>query len=681
HRPLNDATSNRRMTLTRKKAPPLTSRRRNPGDERRCLVFGLLLTLLAAVLTVFPPAGLRYLDGRLYDSMLQSLPEGPVHPLPGIVAIDDRSLAMHGQWPWSRRQLAVLLQNIHDLGASVIGLDVVLAEADRCSVRQVLSELHRQTGQPLPGDWAGLPDNDEMLARTLTGAPVTLGYKFLFHPPEKESKSKWLHPLDGLVVRETPGYACKLRQASRALCNLPLFSRSATSSGFINVGSDPDGVLRRVPLFMRYHGRWYPDLALACLIMHSGQGEVAVTSDRDGLGVRWNGRQIPLDPAGNLLLRYRGTGRTFPFYAAADILAGRIPAGALKDKIVFVGASASGLGDLHLTPLDKRFPGPEVHATVVDNLMSGNFLHRPGWANGAQLFGVLVLGILLSLAMALGSSAAGFAVAGLTAGLVWVGFHWLLQVQGVVLSPLMPLLTLLIVFSGLSTLNFGYAEHKARQRRQALIKAQDTTILRLAALAETRDPETGRHLQRTQGYVRALARELRRHPRYAGMLDATGINLLSKCAPLHDIGKVGIPDHILLKPGRLTPEEFEAMKAHTVIGARVLDATAEDLETQEDDGYLVVARQIALSHHERWDGSGYPHGLKGGDIPLAGRLMALADVYDALTSKRTYKEAFSHEKAKRIIVEEMGKHFDPDLVRAFLTVEENFCKIARRFRE
>lgn len=432
------------------------------------------------------------------------------------------------------------------------------------------------------------------------------------------------HPLDGLIVRETPGYACKPRQASRVLCNLPLFSRSATSSGFINVGSDPDGVVRRVPLFMNYRNRWYPDLALACLIMHSGQGKVAVTSDRDGLGVRWNGRQIPLDPAANLLLRYRGTGRTFPFYAAADILAGRIPPEALKDKIVFVGASASGLGDLHLTPLDKRFPGPEVHATVVDNLMSGDFLHRPGWADGAQLFGVLLLGILLSLAMALGNSAAGFAVAGLTAGLVWVGFHWLLQVQGVVLSPLMPLLTLLIVFSGLSALNFGYA----------------------------------------------------------GMLDATAINLLSKCAPLHDIGKVGIPDHILLKPGRLTPEEFEAMKAHTVIGARVLDATADDLGMpEEDDGYLVVARQIALNHHERWDGSGYPHRLKGDDIPLAGRLMALADVYDALTSKRPYKEAFPHEKARKIILEENGKHFDPDVVRAFLTLEGNFQAIAEKFKE
>lgn len=669
------------MAFNKKDSRSYPPRKVSTSDQRRCLAFGLLLTGLAVLLTIYPPAVIRYLGGRLYDSLLQSLPTGNAHPLPVIVAIDDKSLAAYGQWPWPRLRLADLLRKIDALGASGIGLDLLLAEPDRCSIEKILAELEREGGKPLIADLKRIPNSDNVLARTMAKSPVALGYKFLFRPIEKESEGQWLHPLSNPILREAPGYPCSVLKATGTICNIPVVSRSASTSGFINVGSDPDGVLRRVPLFMRYRDRFYPGLALACLIMNSGQGEIVVTSDADGIIVSWNGRQIPLDARGNLLLRYRGGRRTFPFYSAADILDGRLPSQELKDKIVFIGASASGLGDLHLSPVDNRFPGTEVHATVVDNLMNDNFLYRPGWANGAEMFLVLVLGTLLALAMAFGSSAAGFAGASVTALIVIFMFRWLLHAWGMALSPLMPLVTLLILFSGLSILNFGYAEQKARRRRLALISAQDTTILRLAALAETRDPETGRHLQRTQRYVRALAHELSRHSRYTRQLDVARIELLSKCAPLHDIGKVGIPDHILLKPGRLTADELEAMKAHTLIGAKVLGGTVDGLMPKVGDDYLDLARQITLSHHERWDGGGYPHGLKGSDIPLAGRIMALADVYDALTSNRPYKPVFSHDKARQIIIEENGKQFDPDLVQAFLTLEETFQAISEKFRE
>jgi response regulator RpfG family c-di-GMP phosphodiesterase len=139
---------------------------------------------------------------------------------------------------------------------------------------------------------------------------------------------------------------------------------------------------------------------------------------------------------------------------------------------------------------------------------------------------------------------------------------------------------------------------------------------------------------------------------------------------------VGIPDHILLKQGKLTPEEFDMIKDHTLIGARVLNGTVDGFTTEEGMGYLELSREIAVSHHERWDGTGYPLGLKGVGIPLAGRIMALADVYDALTSKRLYKPAFLHEKAREIIVRERGSHFDPDVVQAFLRVEDAFQAIA-----
>ena len=208
---------------------------------------------------------------------------------------------------------------------------------------------------------------------------------------------------------------------------------------------------------------------------------------------------------------------------------------------------------------------------------------------------------------------------------------------------------------------------------------QDVVVLAMASLGETRDNETGNHLRRTQHYVRCLAEHLRDHPRFAATLTPEAIRLLFKSAPMHDIGKVGIPDAILLKPGRLTPEEFEIMKTHTTLGFEAIHRA--ELSLGEDLPFLRFAKEIALSHQEKWDGSGYPQGLAGDDIPVSARLMALADVYDALISARVYKAAFSHEEARRIIVEGRGHHFDPDVVDAFLASEASFMAIARRFAD
>jgi response regulator RpfG family c-di-GMP phosphodiesterase len=221
-------------------------------------------------------------------------------------------------------------------------------------------------------------------------------------------------------------------------------------------------------------------------------------------------------------------------------------------------------------------------------------------------------------------------------------------------------------------------EQKVLERTKELQKTQDVTILSLSALAETRDPETGAHINRTRRYVKLLAETLRKHPKYKDELDNDEIiDLLYRSAPLHDIGKVGIADAILLKPGPLTGVEFEEMKKHPVIGGDSLKWAEKQLGS---NSFLRYAREIAYNHHEKWDGSGYPKGLAEENIPLSGRLMALADVYDALINKRVYKEAFSHEKSKEIITKGRGQHFDPDIVDAFLETENQFHDIATRFR-
>ncbi|MFQ5896461.1 MAG: HD-GYP domain-containing protein [Nitrospinota bacterium] len=212
-------------------------------------------------------------------------------------------------------------------------------------------------------------------------------------------------------------------------------------------------------------------------------------------------------------------------------------------------------------------------------------------------------------------------------------------------------------------------EQEVEARTQRIEQVRDVSIFSLARLAESRDKMTGRHLERIQAYSRLLAEALAQHPRYAGYIDREYLEDLERSSPLHDIGKVGIPDHILLKAGRLTPSEFKTMKMHVLIGGDTLRRAEQNVK---GESFLTLGKEIAYSHHERWDGGGYLRGLKGQQIPLSGRIVALADVYDALTSKRVYKEAADHAEARELIVREAGQHLDPEVVEAFLKVEPLF---------
>jgi len=204
------------------------------------------------------------------------------------------------------------------------------------------------------------------------------------------------------------------------------------------------------------------------------------------------------------------------------------------------------------------------------------------------------------------------------------------------------------------------------------LETRDVAIFAMARLAESRDPETGEHLDRMRNYCRILAQHMAEWPAYRGTITPDFVRLIYLTSPLHDIGKVGIPDSVLLKPGRLSDREFEIMKSHTTIGAETLNTA---IRQYPGVAYLRLARDIALTHHERFDGSGYPSGLKASAIPLCGRLAALADVYDALTSQRIYKQAFAHEIARSMIVDEAGQHFDPHVVQAFVECEDRFVTL------
>jgi putative two-component system response regulator len=221
-------------------------------------------------------------------------------------------------------------------------------------------------------------------------------------------------------------------------------------------------------------------------------------------------------------------------------------------------------------------------------------------------------------------------------------------------------------------------EQRVRGRTEELSRTQDAAIMAMACLAEARDHATGQHILRTQHYMETLARQLQHHPRFYTYLNETTIELLYKSAPLHDMGKVAIADHILFKKGELTPEEWEEMRQHPRYGH---DALLRAEQHVGSTPFLKLAREIAYTHHEKWDGTGYPQGLQGDAIPIPGRLMALADTYDGLVNPRVNKNALSHTQAVRTISEGRGSHFDPDVVDAFLAVASHFESIAARFRD
>lgn len=648
----------------------------------KLFIYGGLITLVLAVCSFFPPSFIQYANNKSYDFIVQTLPVPQGSGIPLIVGIDDKSLAEYGQWPWPRYLMAQLISKIGSYGAAGIAVDILFPEPDRTSLSVVYGEMTREWGVSFPGPEQINPllDNDQVFNNALSSTPSVLGYQFVFDN-EISSKEKILHPLKHTFRKQAHTRKCHLLSPKDAIHSLPLLMDAAGSSGFTNALTDNDGVLRRVPLVMEYNNKIYPSLALASVIHAFGNKQVKIQAGKDGFYIDWEKRPIPMDCSGFYLVRYRGIDNPFLHVSAADILSDRKSASIFNGKVVLIGVTASGANDRHLSSLGKMIHGTEIHASIIDDILIGDFIKRPAWASGAELAFLVAAGLLSSIALALGGALwcflftliAGFSTAAL--------FYWILLTYGIFLSPFMPILILVINFALLNTIKYSFEEIKVQQRNQELIMSQDVAILCLSSLVEARDNETGHHILRTQRYVQTLAKKMQNQKKYKKILNNQTIEWLFKSAPLHDIGKVGIPDRILNKPGKLTTDEFEIMKTHTVIGGKTIQKSKEMHVGKIDIPYLKYAYDVAISHHEKWDGSGYPYGLSGDDIPLSGRLMALADVYDALVSKRVYKAAFSHEKAREIILDAKGKHFDPDVVDAFTAEEEAFQGICRELAD
>ena len=540
------------------------------------------------------------------------------------------------------------------MGAATVALDMVFAEPDRDGQR-----------------------SDDALAAYLREGRVVLGNAMRFDDPSPEGSACVLHPVGLALVHagEDTGEAPYFH-ATNVVCNLPELARAAGASGFMNAAPDADGILRRVPLVMEFDGRVYPSLALAATMAATGSRDPVLRISNVNTASLSVGKFVaPVDGRANALVRYRGKKQTFQYISAADVMTGRVPEGTLQDKVVFVGTTALGTREVVATPLDTLFVGVEVQATVADNLLQQDFLRRSQLGTALEGVVVLALGLLVAALVANTRTVVGLAGTGLSIAGLWYFTGSMLSTTGVFVSPLVPTLGLIAGLTAMTLAKFTVERRRADTAGREKTNAQHLMIQTLLSLTETRDAETGRHSRRTQRYARLLAEQLSTQPQFGDYLTPDRIDLVASLAPLHDIGKVGVPDHILNKPGALTPEELAEMQRHPEYGYETI-LKAEARVGVRDDAILAVAKDIVYTHHERWDGAGYPRKLRGKEIPVEGRLMAVVDVYDATTTRTLYRPPMSHDDAVKFIVGRSATHFDPAVVDAFVSVADRFKAVS-----
>jgi len=624
------------------------------APRRLVLLCGILPTIAVALLSLARPAAFTHFEYGVYDRLARAIrPHAPGGHV-AIVDVDERSLAAIGQWPWRRDVVATLLSKIRELGAPTIGVDVIFAESDR------------RTGED--------DQPDAALAKTLREGRVVLGYAMRFDG--EPDTGRCAPPPLGLSIAQADGSDDPVFRATGAICSLPELTAAAAAQGFLNAAPDSDGILRRVPLLVRLGDGTYPSLALATVAAMTGTKNVALRVENGNANtLAINGREVPLDGKSNVLVRFRGKKQAFRYVSAADVMQDRVPAGAFADTLVMVGTTALGTREVVATPLDTLFVGVEVQATVADNLLQRDFFGRPQHAVVFETMLVLLLGVAATLVVRRLGGTWGSAAVIATAAALWAGCAALLSSTGSFVSPLYPTIGLGASLAAMTVA--GLVVERRRADRAGLEKegSQRLMVQTLLSLTGIRDAETGRHSRRTQRYARVLAQELSRHPLFRDYLTPDRIELVASLAPLHDIGKVGVPDAVLNKPGLLTPDERAEMRRHPEYGRDVI-LKAEREAGIHDDLTLSVAKDIVYTHHEKWDGTGYPRGLHGGEIPIPGRLMAVVDVYDAVRTRRLYGTPVPQHEAVAIILQGKGTHFDPAVVEAFLRVSPIFDELS-----
>ncbi|WP_458700250.1 CHASE2 domain-containing protein [Sulfurospirillum sp. 1307] len=626
----------------------------------------LFILLVVLVLNIFLFRMIEYFDYKTYDilSSFDKQQKGNTSSVV-IVDIDEKSLVRLGQWPWSRVILTQLINEINSANPAGIGLDILFPERDKTSPL-VLKEFYKQYFS-LNLDIKGLPnslfDNDMIFARALKNANVTLG---VYLQDSNQNKSECDLSKNRIKVIDD---SFVTYNSKNILCNLSEIQACANTIGFINSSVDKDGIFRRVPLFIKYFDNVVPTLGLATLSSLEN-----IKLDKDNID--YLGNSLKIGPNSEVLLKFYDKS-WYKRISAVDIFTADVDKKMLSGKFILIGTSAVGLHDRFIATGGRKIAGIEVHSTLIDNIILNDFRHE---IKNLKLFNFILANIFLILLFYLlyKKRYISFLSTFLSILVIFSFISYMYIVKNVYISSAYFLAPFVIGFAlmNLFSIIMSYVERKIFDKE--IMKAHSSVLDSMSLVAESRDAETGAHIKRTKEYSKLLASYLKDQGIYTEIINDEFIELIYRASPLHDIGKVGIPDNVLKKPGKLTYEEFEIMKEHPVIGKKILDNA---LIEQKDNKFLKIAKNIAYYHHEKWDGSGYPLGLKKEQIPLEARIMALSDVYDALISRRIYKKAFDYGETEEIIIKGKGTHFDPLLVDAFFQIKDRFKQIADRIKE
>lgn len=431
-------------------------------DQLILLVAGVSVTVLMIGLYISQPKFLHLLNLKIYDNYLRQYHQPAATSVPIIIDLDEKSLSELGQWPWPRYRVALLLKYLTAYGAVAVASDIIFSEPDRTSPaimqEDVKRELHIDMGfTGLPKD---LMDYDRLLAYNLSGGPYILGYDFslAFVPSDHECR---VRPAK-VAVLSAPGAPSPhdyLPRAKGMICPIPVLAEAAPESGFITITPDLDSVYRRVPLLYSFEGQYYPSLALATLMQATERKNIVLKMSPVGIeSIRFNDMVIPTDGKGQMLINYRGGIRTFEYISAADVLNRKLAPGSLRGRIAFIGTSASGLKDIRATPLDPGFPGVEAHATVVDNILSGQILSVPDWAPGLEFLGMVAGGLATTLLLMWARASWIILPVLCMGGSMWYGSVLFYEEQGYFISPMYSYLTLGLTFITLTLIKFWREE-------------------------------------------------------------------------------------------------------------------------------------------------------------------------------------------------------------------------------
>ena len=444
------------------------------GDRpsyRYLFAWGLIASFLVAGLYLYPPFLLAYLDLRAYDVLFRSTHHFQTSGRVVIVNLDERSLTRFGRWPWPRSRLAQLVEKIGALGAASVGIDMIFAEPDETPPSLVERPSTTLAKEPR-GDPGALTPNDAALAAVLGGGVFVLGYQMRFGAEREEGRSCVLHPIPAVSLQE-PGARGQpaLFESAATLCSLPGLGKAASGSGFSNVTIDADGIVRRMPLIIAREGLVYPSLGLATLIPALGLRQFVLRTTGSGtVSLALKDIIVPLDPKGGVLLHFRGQKQTFPYISAADVLEDRVAEGEFRDRIVFLGTSAPGLGDSVATPLDTTFPAVEVHATVADSILRRDFIRRSPAAPAIELALVMAAGPIAALIAPVAGVAWGGVMLVAAAGGLWIATGWLMGSTGLFISPVFPGVALAFSFIAITLASFFLERGRARQTRETMLE-------------------------------------------------------------------------------------------------------------------------------------------------------------------------------------------------------------------